>query len=101
MASNDNDHPLALCMPGDVSESTVSVVSGFHEGVGLTIDETMAYTIIERFNLTVGRREYDTMGEKSALFEFDGIELRLQYEFLQRWRLYRGERQKDRNWTGG
>lgn len=80
--------------------SVLEVAASGTEGVGWAIPEQWAHQIIDRFGLELVQGRGDMTGEKHAMFEFNGVELRLKYEFPQHWKVYRGAWKTDPHWTG-
>jgi len=82
------------------SLAPLKVVSGAYRGMPFSISSEMAEEIIREFGLKLECRNGDMSGEKSALFEWEGVTLRIKQTWTRHWELYKGDWKPDPHWTG-
>lgn len=81
-------------------ESALDIVSKASEGVGFSIVKDWANDLIARYELEMTQGPGDMSGESSALFDYNGVQLRLKRTWMKQYLVYKGPWKPDPHWTG-
>jgi hypothetical protein len=88
------------CMEEKSYSNALKLIKKAHKGISFSISKRMAEDLIKDFNLKLEQRHYNMSGETSALFEFEGEQIRIENEWTGSYRLYHGDWESDPHWTG-